>query len=85
MTDTSNLMVILQMNTLGLSILHAEFKRAALFYSSKRYQRGGSDSLAFIQGTGLEMMLDTYGLMYDADHLRKVFFSMIGDHERIPE
>jgi hypothetical protein len=79
-------MVIMMMHTLGLTSLHQEFKNAYLFYhGSKFYHKRASDSLAFIQGTGLDMMLETYGLMYDADHLRNVFFSMVGDHEKIKD
>jgi len=86
MSDTTNLMVLMMMHTLGLSSLYQEFKSAHLFYKgSKYYHKRASDSLAFIQGTGLEIMLETYGLMYDADHLRNVFFSMVGDHEKIQD
>lgn len=77
----------MQMNTIGLSILYREFKSAMLFYSknnkTNRYYRVASDSIAFIQGTGLDIILNYYGLMYDAERLRNGFFSMVGDHEKI--
>jgi hypothetical protein len=76
--------MLMMMNTIGLSILYAEFKRASWFYSQPHYHpKSSSDSLAFIQGTGLEIVVDTYHLMYDADRLRNVFFSMVGDHAKI--
>lgn len=86
MTDTSNLVTLMMMHTLGLSVIYQEFKNAKLYYQgSKYYEKRASDSLAFIQGTGLEICLEVYGLMYDADHLRNVFFSMVGDHEKIQD
>jgi hypothetical protein len=72
------------MNTIGLSILYTEFKRAAWAYYMPHYHpKTSSDSLAFIQGPGLEIVVETYHLMYDADRLRNVFFSMVGDHAKI--
>jgi len=77
-------MALMMMNTIGLSILYSEFKKAAWAYYMPNYHpKSASDSLALIQGTGLEIVLTTYHLMYDADHLRNVFFSMVGDHEKI--
>ena len=82
--DTSELVVLMIMNTIGLSILYAEFKKASWSYFMPHYHpKSSSDSLAFIQGTGLETMLNTYHLLYDADHLRNVFFSIMGDHGKI--
>ena len=87
--DTAALIMLMMMNTIGLSILYAEFKRAAWAYHLPNYvgrttvKRHASDSLAFIQGTGLEIVIETYHLMYDAHHLRNVFFSMVGDHAKI--
>jgi len=72
------------MNTIGLSIVYAEFQRAYWHYSKPNWRFiASSDSLAFIQGTGLELLLQAYGLMYDADRLRNTFFSMVGDHAKI--
>lgn len=72
------------MNTIGLSIVYAEFKKAYLFYSKPDWRpKAASDSLAFIQGTGLEIIINTYGLLYDAENLRNCFFSMVGDHAKI--
>ena len=82
--NSGELMTIMMMNTLGLSILYAEFKRAYWHYSKPNWRpQAASDSLAFIQGTGLELMVRAYGLMYNSDNLRNVFFSMVGDHEKI--
>ena len=80
-----NLVALMIMNTIGLSILYAEFKRAAWTYYMPHYHpKTASDSLAFIEGTGLEIVINTYHLLYDADHLRNVFFSMVGDHAKVP-
>lgn len=79
----------MQMNTLGLSIIEIELKQAANFYFTEyknpktKMAKVASKSLAFIQGTGLEMVIENFGLMYDADALRNAFFSMVGDHARI--
>lgn len=83
-SDTAGLIMLMMMNTIGLSILYAEFRRASWIYHQPHYHpKTASDSLAFIQGTGLEIVVDTYHLMYDADRLRNVFFSMVGDHAKI--
>ena len=84
MIDTTNLIPIMMMNTIGLSIIYAEFKRALWHYSMPYYHpKTSSDSLAFIEGTGLELMIRAYGLMYDATNLRNTFYSMVGDHSKI--
>ena len=86
MNDTRGLVTLMMMHTIGLSVIYQEFKNAKLHYTgSKYYTKRASDSLAFIQGTGLELVIEAYGLMYDADHLRNVFFSMVGDHEKIQD
>lgn len=82
--DTSNLVMLMMMNTIGLSIIYQELRYASwAYFNPKHHPRTASDSLAFIQGTGLDIVIDTYHLMYDADRLRNVFFSMVGDHEKI--
>lgn len=84
MIDSTNLIPIMMMNTLGLSIIYAEFKRAMWHYSMPNYHpKTSSDSLAFIEGTGLDLVCQAYGLMYDVVNLRNTFFSMVGDHAKI--
>ena len=84
MNDTTNLVTIMIMNTIGLSIVYAEFQKAELYYSKPNWRhKAASDSLAFIEGTGLDLVIRAYGLMYDADALRNTFFSMVGDHAKI--
>ena len=79
-------MLVMQMNTIGLSIIYAEFERAKWHYDHPGWRaKKSSDSLAFIEGTGLDIVCQTYGLMYDPNKLRNVFFSMVGDHEKIKE
>lgn len=78
------LALVMQMNTIGLSIIYQEFRRAAWAYTMPHYHpKTASDSLAFIQGTGLDIVINVYGLMYDPDRLRNTFFSMVGDHAKI--
>jgi hypothetical protein len=77
-------MTIMMMNTIGLSILYAEFKHASWAYFLPHYHpKTASDSLAFIEGTGLDLVCRAYGLMYDPNNLRNTFFSMVGDHAKI--
>jgi len=74
----------MMMNTIGLSIIYAEFQRAERHYTMPHYHpKTSSDSLAFIEGTGLDLVVRAYRLMYDPDALRNVFFSMVGDHAKI--
>lgn len=83
-SDTSQLIMLMMMNTIGLSIIYAEFKSAYNHYSHPSWKnKASSDSLAFIEGTGLNVIVENYYLGYDADRLRNVFFSMVGDHEKI--
>ena len=83
--NSPELMAIMMMNTLGLSILYREFKQASWYYfhPKKEHSKTASSAIVFIQGTGLEMLLMNYGLLYNADNLRNVFFSMVGDHAKI--
>lgn len=79
-------MALMMMHTIGLSIIYTELKHARYAYTSTGrgwHVKAGSDSLAFIQGTGLELVLDYYHLAYDADNIRNVFYSMVGDHAKI--
>ena len=73
------------MNTIGLSIIYTEFRHAYWHYTKpkKKHSKTVSDSLAFIQGTGLDLVIETFGLYYDAQYLRNSFFSLVGDHEKI--
>lgn len=78
------LQLVMQLNTIGLSIICQEFHYASWAYlKPKWHPRLSSDSLAFIQGTGLDIVIENYGLMYDANRLRNSFFSMVGDHAKI--
>jgi hypothetical protein len=87
MNDTSSLVLLMMMNTIGLSVVFAEFQRAYWIYSGKadnpKFYKSASESLAFIQGTGLDIVLHYYGLMYSPHRLRNAFFSMVGDHAKI--
>lgn len=81
--------LLMQLNTIGLSIICAEFINASKMYYGKYQDRQkraftiASESLAFIQGTGLELIMQDYGLWYDADNLRNAFFTMVRDYEKV--
>ena len=84
MQNNNEVVMLMVMNTIGLSILYSTFINASWIYTKPHYHpKVSSDSLAFIEGTGLEVVLNTYHLMYDADKIRNVFFSMVGDHAKI--
>ncbi len=76
--------------TLALSLLHFTFQEASFAFVATgfikastfknnpgRYKERFKQSrmaLAFISGTGLEVMLESYGLDYDAEKLRTLFY-----------
>lgn len=79
---------ILFINTIGLCVLMQNLKSAAYYishtnaniYAYKRKHeflyrmQDGSASYAFINGSGLEIMLEQYALDYNAEELRSGFF-----------
>ena len=64
----------------GLGAIASAFEEAAMLYTwtngylGKKNSKIAQEALAFIQGTSLEIAIKTYGLDYDADSLRTVFF-----------
>lgn len=72
------LVQLLVMNTIGMSILHEAFRNASYFhkvhYGNHFVSRKEvNESYAFVQGTGLEVLLSSYRLDYDAEKLRSGF------------
>lgn len=70
------LIKVMLLNTLGLSILAETLIGAEKFIcssssNSRMYEY--KQCYAFVQGTGLDILLDTYHLGYDADSLRSGF------------
>jgi len=79
---------ILFINTIGLCVLMQNLQSAAYYISHTnanifQYKRkheflyrmkDGSASYAFINGSGLDVMLNQYALDYDAEKLRDGFF-----------
>lgn len=75
-------------NTIGMSIIEEAFRTAQYCFINTT-QRGHTistsgktiqqarESLAFIQGTGLEMVLCQYYINLDADKLRDTFFNTV--------
>lgn len=76
MTDNTEIMQLLMMNTIGLSILHETLKTASRFnvasssynIKSEKYQ-----CYAFVQGSGLDQLLVDYHLDYNPSYLRSSF------------
>lgn len=72
------------MATMGAAIIMSSFEEASLFFvvTNSYYGRHkvselikmGSNALAFVQSTGLEVTIKCYGLEYDADALRSSFY-----------
>ena len=87
------MLILFQVNTLGLSILTETLKSAAFYMSNTLHHvnqctkfytshfnsemKEGSECLAFIQGTGLELILERYCLDYNPDKLRDKFFHIM--------
>ena len=63
---------VLMMNTLGLSVLSQTLRTAAKFVYLKPSSRNTitKECYYFVQGTGLEILLNTYGLFYDPENIR---------------
>ena len=77
MNGNGNLAMLLWANTIGMSILAEAFRSASLFVlhtngTGRRFKQH-AQSFAFVQGSGLEMVIHTYGLEYDPDQLRSDF------------
>ena len=69
-------------NTLALSLITHTFTEAAYMFTHtanfptrhKQYLSASKQAFAFIQGTGLEIMIQVYNLDYDAAKLREIFY-----------
>ena len=86
--SSSQVITLLMANTLGMSVLVETFRSAAFYLNNSdkplgrlvdpRHFRGdlreGKESLAFINGTGLEVVIHSYYLDFNADRLRSCFF-----------
>ena len=86
MAESANLMQIFMANTIGLSILSETLHSASFLFvhsngdiPKKGYLRqeynDARASMAFIQGTSLEIFLHSYELNYNAEELRRVFYN----------
>jgi len=86
MANSTDLVGLLLTNTIGMSILCETIKTAGYMFihsgvvskrshSSKTMMNESKDCFAFIQGTGLELLMEDYGIGYDADNLRITFYN----------
>ena len=73
MIDSSELAHIMIMNTIGLSIISQALMSAAILFNGHPKSRIGRESYIFIQGSGLEETLISYGIDYDANTIRNGF------------
>src|SRR3990167_3821265 len=77
MTD-ENVLRILIMNTMGDSILIETFKSAVIFFVSssnhiQKQDKEGQLAYSFIQGSGLDLLVNRFQLSYDSYSLRTLF------------
>ena len=86
MNESSNLLKMFILNTLGEAVLVETLRSAAYFFqhSSKGIYRSshyrdqnllmeGRQCYIFIQGTGLDILIEGYNLDYNANYLRDRF------------
>lgn len=75
MEDSLRLVHLMMMNTIGMSILAETMIQASRFIYLKHPSKNGvtAQCYAFIQGTGLDILLGSYGLDYDPEYLRSGF------------
>lgn len=85
--------VLFFMNSVGHLALREMFKDASYYISfsegsthkiwaSPKMKRV-KDNFFFVTGTGLDILLMRYGLNYDANELREVFFTQIVHHREL--
>lgn len=77
---SSDVMRFLMMNTLGMSVLIEVLKMAKAFshvadkpHPSNGYYHEAEKCFIFVQGTGLNMLVDKYSLGYDPEELKVTF------------
>lgn len=76
--DSQMLVRLLLMNTIGISVLCEALRNASYFYKVDYgnhfvKRKEVNECYAFVQGTGLEILLESYHLNYDADQIRNGF------------
>ena len=85
-------MHLMALNTIGMTVLVDALLEASCYFTGsglngrqlgERRMQECKESLAFVQGTGLDIIVDTYQIAYDTDHLRKSFFTRMGRREYI--
>lgn len=83
--NSAQLQRLLFINTIGVSIISEALIQAAYLFGSKRQalwrhnkpglvkQEQYQEAYLFIQGTGLDIVIENYGLDYNAESLREGF------------
>lgn len=74
--DSATLVMLLTINTIGESILVQAFREAKYYmnFTGSRPSKSIRESYLFINGTGLDAVIEDYQLDYDATSLRSIFF-----------
>lgn len=74
------------MEHIGVAVLKEHLRTAAIMFThtttSKTRAHDIAESVAFVQGSGLELAIQDYHLALNADHLREHFFSWCESNNR---
>ena len=73
MSNTTNLVYLALLNTVGIAIISQTLVEARnyIYGSNKRTDK---EAFMFVKGTGLEIVMESYCLDYDTKKLRDTFF-----------
>jgi len=75
MINSADLISLMMLNTLGMSILTETLRSASSANFANLYLSGpeSEQCYLFVQGTGLDILIDTYDLGYEPGRLRMTF------------
>lgn len=62
------------LQSFGEEVLFDSLKRAAFVFHTTMVNAMVRENVAFVQGSGLDVIIEIFGLHYDADTLRSTFF-----------
>lgn len=94
MLSQGELQQLIFINTLGMTSLVQALTEASYMFAGSNHtwctraqtgitQKAARQSFLFIQGTGLEMMLEQYCIDLNPEELRNGFYSLIGQRKFI--
>ena len=87
-SSSCDLSVLMMMNTIGLSVLVDTLKDARYYYKhsnniSTRKIDEFRSSAVYIQGTGINIIIESYHMNYDPDAIRNGFYTYMGMRQYI--